>query len=129
MDQAPLPDKVKRFIGLYIPSVPYIEALLIMRSEATKSWDNKELSQRLYLDDAATQTLLDNLLARGALAPDEPLASRYRYQPKTPELRQMIDWLCTCYAQDLIGVTNFIHSSMNKKAVSFANAFKWKKDK
>lgn len=130
MDQAPIPDKVKRFILLAIPSVPYLEAILLLRDAGdNKLWTRQEISQRLYLSDSAGEALLDELLAGGALAADLNESTRYRYQPKTEELREMLDLVATIYPKNLVGVTNLIHSKVNKKAQLFANAFLLRRDK
>ena len=129
MGQVPVSDQLKRFIWLFIPSVSYLEALLMVRGDAGKWWDYKEIAPRLYLDDAATQQLLEDLRAAGALSADAQDATLYRYAPRTPELQQMIDQLANVYAHNLVAVTHLIHSKLNKKAQHFANAFKWQKDR
>jgi len=128
MDQLPVPDQIKKFIWLFIPSVSYLEALLMVRSDARKWWDYKEIAPRLYLDDAITQQLLEDLRAAGALNANEQDTTLYRYEPRTPELQTLIDQLAALYAHNLVGVTHLIHSKLNKKAQQFADAFKWQKD-
>ena len=129
MGQVPVPDAIKKFIWLFIPSVSYLEALLMVRGNADKWWDYKEIAPRLYLDEAATQQLLEDLRAAGALRADTQDATLYRYAPRTPELQQMIDQLAALYAQNLVGVTHLIHSKLSKKAQQFSDAFKWQKDR
>lgn len=129
MDQAAIPDKAKRFIRLGIPSVPYLEAILLLREDANKMWDYKEISQRLYLSDQAAQALLAELLAGGVVTTDELAPPRFRYQPNTEDLQQMIDLLASIYATNLVEVTHLIHSKLNKKAQQFADAFLLRKDK
>lgn len=128
MGQLPVPDQLKRFIWLFIPSVSYLEALLLVRSNTSKWWDYKEIATRLYLDDPASQRLLEDLLATGALSANPEDSTLYRYAPRTPQLQQMIDQLASLYAQNLVEVTHLIHSKLNKKAQRFADAFKWQKD-
>lgn len=129
MDHFPIPDKLKRFVLLAIPSVPYLEAALLLRDDPHKSWDNNEISQRLYLNDTAAQALFDELKAGGVLAADAPEFARYHYQPKTAELREMLDLLAAVYPKNLVGVTNLIHSKVNKKARLFADAFLLRRNK
>ena len=129
MDRFPIPDKLKRFILLAIPSVPYLEAALLLQGDPQKSWDFNEISQRLYLNDMAAQNLIDELKAGGVLMADPQDLSRYRYQPKTAELREMIDLLAVVYPKNLVDVTNLIHSKVNKKARLFADAFVLRRDK
>lgn len=129
MDQVSIPDKVKRFIWLHVPSVPYLEAIVLIRGTPEKSWDSKEISQRLYLGDNTAKALLAELCAGGVLTFDEHTPARFRFQPNTEELAQMIDLLLPIYAKNLVGVTNLIHSKLNKKAQQFSDAFLWRKDK
>jgi hypothetical protein len=43
-------------------------------------------------------------------------------------LRARIDQLAELYARHLVEVTLLIHSSLDRKAQQFADAFKWRKD-
>ena len=129
MDQSGIPDAVKRFILLFIPSVPYLEALLLFRNWSEQLWDAAEIAPQLYLTQAAAQALLDQLLKNGVLSVDGVAQGKLRYQPKTPEMALMIDQLATIYAHNLIEITHLIHAKLNKKAHKFANAFIWGNEK
>lgn len=129
MDHVPIPDKLKRFILLGIPSVPYLEAILLLRADPNKSWDYTEISQRLYLGDAAGQALFAELKAGGILNSDADVPSLSRYRPQTQDLLQMIDLLAEVYPKNLVEITNLIHSKLNRKARQFADAFLLRKDK
>ena len=129
MDGSPIPDKLKRFILLAVPSVPYLEAVLLLQGNPQKSWAFNEISQRLYLNDTAAETLFNELKAGGILSADQANFAHYRYQPKTEELREMLDLLAAVYPKNLVDVTNLIHSKVNKKARLFADAFVLRKDK
>jgi Mn-dependent DtxR family transcriptional regulator len=130
MDSRPIPDDVTRFILLSVPSVPYLEAMLLLRRDTRQAWDPARLAQRLYLSDSAAQTLLAELHASGILEVADPDARMplYRYHPRSEELRQMIDRLAEVYAKNLIEISNLIHSKISKKAQQFADAFMWRKD-
>lgn len=128
MNQHPIPDNVMRFILAAIPSVPYLEAMLLLRRENTGPWDCMRLAQRLYLSEDTARALLSMLYANGVLEITDPQLSLYRYRPESDDLRQMIDRLSDIYAKNLIGVTNLIHSQTGKKAQQFADAFLWRKD-
>lgn len=128
MDRAPIPDEVSRFVLLAIPSVPYLEAILLLRREPAQAWDYKQIAKHLYLGEKAAQSLLAELHAGGIISIADPEQLRYRYQPQSTELEQMIERLAHAYTHDLIGVTNLIHSKATKKAQLFADAFLWRKD-
>jgi hypothetical protein len=59
---------------------------------------------------------------------DDAGAAGYRYAPADAGLRERIDRLADVYATHLVEVTHLIHSSLDRKAQQFADAFKWRKD-
>lgn len=128
MDQSGIPDAVKRFILLSVPSVPYLEALLILRNHQAQLWDAAKIAPQLYLNPAAAQGLLEALHENGVLSLDDA-TGQFRYRPKTPEMAVIIDELAQVYPHHLIEVTHLIHAKLNKKAHKFANAFIWEKEK
>ena len=125
MNQSGIPDAVKRFILLFIPSVPYLEALLILRNQAGQSWDAADIAPQLYLNQAAAAALLDELHKNEVIIVDESVPGKYRYQPRTPKMAQMIGQLADVYPHNLIEITHLIHAKLNKKAHKFADAFIW----
>lgn len=128
MVRAPIPDEVIRFILLGIPSVPYLEATLLLRQETEQPWDAKRMAQRLYSNEKTAQNLLVELHSGGIVECTDQTMQLYRYHPASSELAGMIDRLAEIYADNLIGVTNLIHSKTNKKAKQFADAFIWRKE-
>ena len=84
MDNPSIPEDLRRFVLTSIPSVPFLEALLLMRADPDRAWRRDTLARRLYVRE------------------------------KT--------------AEDLVEVTHLIHSSLDRKAQQFADAFKWRKD-
>lgn len=128
MAREQIPDDVQRFILVSVPSVPYLEAMLLLRNEARHSWDGARLARRLYMSENAACELLTELHTAGVLQRTEPVAPSFRYQPSSDGLRDTIDRLADTYARQLVDVTNLIHSKTGKKAQQFADAFKWRKD-
>ena len=127
MAREPIPEDVRRFILSSIISVPYLEALLLLRNAPDQSWDRTTVAQRLYISEKTATELLADLSAAGFIVVTKSESS-YRYHPNSDELRQMIDQLAETYAKNLVEVTNIIHSKTGKKAQQFADAFKWRKD-
>lgn len=123
-----IPDDIRRFILTSISTVPYLEAMLLLRNSAAESWDGKKVAQRLYMPEKAADALLAELHAAGVLAVAEDDAQSYRYRPGSDELRRIIDELADTYARHLVEVTHLIHSKTSKKAQQFADAFKLRKD-
>jgi Mn-dependent DtxR family transcriptional regulator len=127
MAREPIPGDVRRFILSSIISVPYLEALLLLRNAPDQSWDRTTVAQRLYISEKTATELLADLSAAGFIVVTKSESS-YRYHPNSDELRQMIDQLAETYAKNLVEITNIIHSKTGKKAQQFADAFKWRKD-
>jgi hypothetical protein len=128
MAREQIPEDVRRFILTSIPSVPYLEAMLLLRDESGRAWDSKRVAQRLYMSEKAAAELLSELHAAQILSVEEERAPAYRYQPAADDLRQMIDRLAAAYATNLVDVSTLIHSKTSKKAQYFADAFKLRKD-
>lgn len=120
-----LPQDLRRFILTSIPSVPYLEALLLLRGESQRSWSAAEAARRLYLPEQRATELLAGLVGAG-IARQESLG--YRYSPATEELAAILDQLATHYSADLVGISDLIHSRVDKKAQQFADAFRIRKD-
>lgn len=124
----PIPDNIGRFILTSIPSVPYLEAMLLLRREFAAAWSSPQLATRLYLPEAQAAELLQGLEAAGIAARREGEgAVSYQYQP-SPELALILDQLAQCYAANLRPVTNLIHSRVDRRAHQFADAFRLRKD-
>jgi hypothetical protein len=128
MDRAPIPDDVKRFVLLSIPSVPYLEAMLLLRSEMTHSWTSNQVAMRLYMSEKSASELLVHLRHAGIVAEIGHSPTLYCYEPNNEELARAVDKLAAAYARNLVDITNLIHSKTSKKAQQFADAFKWRKE-
>ena len=128
MRQLVVPDDIRRFIFTSIESVPYLEAMLLLRGAADCCWDARLLSQRLYTSEKKAAALLDALNQAGLLSRVPENAGGFLYRPASPELAEMVDRLAACYGSALVEVTNLIHSRHDKKAHQFADAFRWRKD-
>lgn len=129
MDKAPIPEDLRRFVLTSIPSVPFLEALLLLRADPAQQWHSDMLAQRLYVRERTAHALLEDLCRAGMVAPcaDTPQAC-YQYQPNSGHLRERIDALAELYAKHLVEVTLLIHSTLDRKAQQFADAFKLRKD-
>jgi hypothetical protein len=126
MTSAELPEDVRRFILTSIPSVPYLEALLLLRAQPAQSWDAGQLARRLYVPDRTGAELLQLLRDSGIAQPaggDDAL----RYAPSA-ELAALLDRVAQAYATELVAVTGLIHSRIDRRAQRFADAFRFRKD-
>jgi hypothetical protein len=127
MANSSIPEDLRRFILTRIPSVPFLEALLLMRADTTQPWRRETLAARLYVRDKVAETLLADLCAAG-MAERCPDGDTWRYHPESEALRERIDSLAKMYATHLVEVTLLIHSTLDRKAQQFADAFTWRKD-
>jgi len=128
MARVELRDEIRRFILTSIPSVPYLEAILLLRSEPGTAWDAPLVARRLYIGERQAAEVLEQLSAAGIARHDDDAPGPYRYHPSTAELGERLDQLADAYATNLVAVTDLIHSRIDKRAHQFADAFRLRKD-
>ena len=121
-----LPADVRRFILTSIPSIPYLEAVLLLRAEPQKDWDAAQLARRLYVPERTGAELLSLLGASGIGQPVGE-AGALHYAPP-PELSDVVDRLANAYSTNLVAVTDLIHSRIDRRAQQFADAFRFRKE-
>ena len=119
--RTPIPDDVYRFVLTSVPSVPFLEAMLLLRAHADKSWSANELAQRLFVPTALGEELLKQLCDAGLSVPRE--AEYYRWNPGTL-VATVVDRLAGVYAVNVVDVTELIHSRQERRAIQFADAFR-----
>lgn len=129
MNRPPIPEDLRRFVLTSVPSVPFLEALLLLRANPGQQWTGEMLAGRLYTSERTALGLLDELCRSGMAGPcPAPHENCYLYTPASDELRERIDRLAEVYARHLVDVTNLIHSTLDRKAQQFADAFRLRKD-
>ena len=124
-----IPEDIQRFILRSIESVPHLEAILLLRGNPSTEWDAKMMAQRLYISEARAGELLSDLCSSGFAKVQKVTETLYHYSPITPELGEVVNRLSDIYSENLIEVTNLIHSKTGKQAQKFGDAFKWQKEK
>lgn len=129
MRRAEIPDDIRRFILTSVPSVPYLEAILLLRADPGVGWDVRRLAARLYVAERQAAEVLAALAAAGiARGEDQGETVLFSYAPATDELRERLDALAQAYSANLVGVTDLIHSRIDKRVQQFADAFRLRKD-
>jgi hypothetical protein len=123
-----VPDDIRRFVLTSIRSVPYLEAMLLLRSAPDTPWDATQVARRLYIAEAAATELLSALHAANVVRSTTAIPPAYVYEPASDDLRTMIDRLAEVYAAHLKEVTNLIHSRVEKQAQQFADAFRLRQE-
>ena len=118
-----IPDDVRRFILTSVPSVPYLEAMLLLRGQPHAAWDTAALARRLYIPQQTAEELLRQLAEAGFVA-DVSAGACYR---PPEELAGLVDQIAKLYAEELVAVTELIHTRQERRARQFADAFRLRK--
>ena len=126
MPKSELPADVRRFVLARFPSVPHIDALLLLHSSAPQSWSALELAQRLYVRPALAADVLAELHQADIIRADS--SSSYFFERQPGDVGHVIDMLSVLYSTHLVEVTTLIHSRMDRKAQQFADAFDFRKE-
>lgn len=119
-----LTPELRRFVLAAIPSVPHLEALLLLRERAA-GWPVRELGARLYVSEAAASGLIADRAEAGLATQDDGMA---QYLPAREDLSQAVDQLAQVYARHVVAVSRLIHSTTDRKAFHFADAFRLRKE-
>jgi DNA-binding MarR family transcriptional regulator len=120
---AQIPDDVRRFILTSVPSVPYLEAMLLLRAGPAADWQATDLARRLYIPQQKAEELLQQLVDAGFVSNEGPC---WRWRPG-PEGAALVDQLARIYADELVEVTELIHTREERRARQFADAFRLRK--
>ncbi len=124
----PIPDDVRRFVMTSVPTVPYLEAMLLFHTAPELQRNRADVASLLYLNEQTAGELLEALCSAGAIAPAEGASGRFRYAPGEAA-HAAISKLAEVYAGNLVGVTNLIHDRTQRSAQRFADAFKLREDR
>jgi hypothetical protein len=124
MSAADIPGDVRRFLLATIPTVPHLEALLLLRGHA-EGWTLPQLASRLYVDATTANMLVSDLVTAGLAGASGDI---YRYAPADESVAATVDALAALYARYMVAVAELIHSSSDRKAQRFADAFRLRKE-
>ncbi|MBP7722920.1 MAG: hypothetical protein KA155_10350 [Alphaproteobacteria bacterium] len=127
MPDSVIPEDIRGFIARNIDSIAQLEGLLLLRANPEILYNTTTIAERLYISDAESEWLLQDMYERGLIGKNE--SSEYFYQPHSPELAAMVEKLSDIYSRYLLAVTHFIHSKSKSRVQEFANAFWIRKDK
>ena len=121
---APVSPELRRFILAAFPSVPHLEALLLLRERAA-GWTPDELAARLYVTPAGAARLVADLEQAGLA---RRVDGRAVFEPAQEQTRALVDALSGVYARNVVAVSQLIHSTTDRKAFQFADAFRLRKE-
>jgi Mn-dependent DtxR family transcriptional regulator len=116
----PIPDDIRRFLLTSVPSVPYLEAMLLLRAGGRPAWALEDVARRLYVSQQKAEELVRQLSEAGFVT--APEQGQIEWRPPE-ELRGLVDEVARLYAEELVAVTELIHTRQERRARQFADAF------
>ena len=120
-----MPEKLRIFLFEHIDSVELIEVLLFLRSQrdTPDMWKSAdEVSQELRSNTNSVGSRLTALRSLRLAEEDSQQPGKYRFEPQSPELIELVDLLAQEYKLRRHRVMEVVFSSA-KKARDFADAF------
>ena len=127
--EADLPEDIRRFLADHIGSVIQLELLLLLASDANRSWSATNAAKSLYISPEAALGFLEGMRQQGfCQAVGEPPVS-YRFAPSKPEWERLTRELATLYAERRVTIINLIYAGPAEKFQRFADAFRFRRDK
>lgn len=109
MDQNDIPLEVRQFVLSNIPTIPHMEALMLLREAAPAHWTGETVARRLYVSQQVAGAVLADLTRAGMLRHDEA-AGAFRYPLSAGALADVIGQLAVLYGSHLVELTLLIHS-------------------
>ena len=131
MDDPGISQDVRALIVDRIDSVVQLELLLLLQGDALRAWTAAEVAQQLRIDPSWAGGQLSELASRGLAAPAGPADApeSFRYAPAPPSLDATVAQLVKDYAERRVTVITLIFSKPVDKLRTFADAFRFRKDK
>lgn len=124
MSAVPLSDDARRFLLAKIPTIPHLEALLLVRERAAP-WSAAELAKRLYIDKDRAAALIEHLATAGLVACEDGAC---RYAPADSSVADLVDAIAASYTRNTVLIARLIHAHAETKAQRFADAFRLHKE-
>lgn len=123
-----IPEDVRRFVLTSIPSIPYLEAALLIRRESGSEWSSTALARALYVAEPVAGDLLKSLAEAGAVARTSSGGQAFRYAAQGTPFDVLLERLADLYRTDMIGITQLVHDATQRNAYRFAGAFSIRKE-
>lgn len=119
-----IPADIRQFVLDRIDSIGELEALLLLRNSPDTFWEDAAVAQRLYLGTEQGRSILTRLeTAELLISQDEGPHRRWRYRPKSGDLREMVDRLSYYYTKHLVPMSNLVHEKVKIRIQEFSRAF------
>jgi len=125
-----IPDQVSLFIRNRIDSIEQLETLLLLRKHRDREWTPEDVSRALFTNPESAGLRLEDFHSHSLLALRAAGNKLYyRYSPKLPETDDTIAALADAYAKYPVRVIDMIFSKPLDKIRTFADAFRFRKEK
>lgn len=130
MEDAAFSDEFFRFLRAAIPTVDAAEVLLLLQHERERWWSAEELAAALLpavtlkASQAAAYLALFQANGLVAVGPDK----RVQYRPGYGELDAHVQTLANAYRERPVTLIRVIYALRDSKIMSFADAFKLKRN-
>jgi hypothetical protein len=121
-----IPDNVRQFIEQFIDDVPQLETLLMMSEDPGRAWIVPEVAARNYISEHRAGEVLDALRRRNLVMLD---SNGFRFDPATPQLRELVKEVAGFYRTNISRIANLIHTKPSASITEFARAFDFKKER
>jgi hypothetical protein len=122
-----VPEDVRRFLHHAVPSVPHLEALLLLRGDQERPWSVERLAAQLYLPSQRVEVIVSGLEQIGLARRVE--AGVWIYAPDSEEKRKAIDRVAEYYRLNVVRVSRLLHAKPDLQALEFSDVFRWRKDR
>lgn len=118
---------LEEFIRTSIASVDDLRVLLLFQRSQQTGMDLTEVAGKLYLPPATAAGVVARLVSRGLLA-GEGNPVRYRYQPASPEIGELVGKIVELDRERPVSLMKMMYPRA-QDVRAFADAFRLRKDK
>jgi hypothetical protein len=104
--------------------VEQLEVLVLLYESPAKEWSVAEVSQRLYTSEESALSRLRDMTRAGLITELFETPHSFRYEPRTAELRSIIDAVIKAYRERRVSVISTIYCKPTKQLQAFSDAFR-----
>ena len=129
MSEEAIPQEVRSLIANHIDSVVQLEILLLLHASPGAEFSGADISTQLRIDAGWAEGQLAELCARGLLKCSDQTPRKYQFGPRDSRLVAATNELARAYSDRRVSIISLIFSKPVDKIQSFADAFRFRKDK
>lgn len=121
----PLSPEVVAFVRTHVDSLLQLEALLLVFESGREARSAESLSAQMYAPAGVVSQWLDRFVQTELL---ERIEGGYRTRD-TPAVQELLDAVADAYVRRRISLQRLVFARPSSPAASFAEAFRFRKDK